>query len=185
MELKHKLLDHPFYQAWTKGEITKEQLAKYHSSYNEFITEMPNFWQKVIDGFGENSTFASKVVKDETEHIDLWQEWSSKLPITNEFPSMSDLNQELNTMTTSELLGAIQAFEVQQPEVAETKKAGLLEHYGYEASELTYFDDHMEEEAHIAFGKSLAKRFADKKEFERGFNRGAELFYNALDKYLN
>lgn len=185
MEIKHRLLDHPFYQAWTKGEVTKEQLAKYHASYNEFIEEMPKYWQKIIDGFGENGTFAAKVVQDETEHIELWQKWNSKLPKTDEFPTMADLNSELNEMSTSELLGAIAAFEMQQPEVAKTKKEGLLEHYGYEASELTYFDDHMEEEAHIAFGKSLANRFADKREYEKGFTKGAKLFYDALDKYVN
>lgn len=185
MELKCRLLDHPFYQAWTKGEITKEQLSKYHRSYQEFVEEMPKYWQKIVDGFGENSTFAKKVVQDETDHIALWESWKSKLPATNDFPGMSDVIAELDKMNTSELLGAIQSFEIQQPEVAETKKAGLIEHYGYEASELAYFDDHMEEEAHIAFGKSLAKRYADQDDYKAGLEKGSEIFYNALDKYLN
>lgn len=185
MELKHKLLDHPFYQAWTKGEISLEQLAKYHSSYNEFIELMPTYWQKIIDSFNENSKFAESVVKDETEHIALWQEWNSKLPKVDTFPRMNDVIEELDAMTKSELLGAIHAFEMQQPDVAVTKKEGLLCHYGYETAELKYFDEHMNEEAHIAFGRNLAKHHADEAEFQRGFDRGAELFYNALDKYLN
>ncbi|MDC1067897.1 hypothetical protein OAQ99_01920 [Candidatus Kapabacteria bacterium] len=185
MELKYRLLDHPFYQAWTKGEITKEQLSKYHASYREFIKEMPNYWQKIIDGFEDNSTFGARVVSDEKEHIGLWEQWQSKLPTTDGFPSMDDINSELQQMNTSELLGAIQAFETQQPEVAITKKEGLKEHYGYEDAELIYFDDHMEEEAHIAFGKSLAKRYANDSDYKKGFEKGSELFYKGLDKFLN
>lgn len=41
MNLKHKLLEHPFYQTWEKGEITKQQLSAYAKSYNEFITNIP------------------------------------------------------------------------------------------------------------------------------------------------
>lgn len=185
MELKHKLLDHPFYQSWTKGEITLEQLAKYHSSYNEFIELMPTYWQKIIESFNADSKFAQSVVEDETEHIALWQTWKSKLPQVDSFPSMNDVAAELDAMTSSELLGAIHAFEMQQPEVAVTKKEGLLCHYGYESAELKYFDEHMDEEAHIAFGRQLAKQSANQEEFRRGFDRGAEIFYNALDKYLN
>ncbi len=185
MELKHRLLDHPFYQSWTKGEITLDQLAKYHSSYNEFIELMPKYWQKIITSFNEESNFAKSVVDDETAHIALWQTWKDKLPKTDSFPRMSDVINELDSMSNSELLGAIHAFEMQQPEVAETKKEGLMCHYGYEAAELKYFDEHMDEEAHIAFGRQIAKRHANETEFNNGFNRGAELFYNALDKYLN
>ena len=98
---------------------------------------------------------------------------------------MNDVVAELDAMSSSELLGAIHAFEMQQPDVAVTKKEGLLCHYGYESAELKYFDEHMDEEAHIAFGRQLAKQSANQDEFKRGFDRGAEIFYNALDKYLN
>lgn len=185
MELKHRLLDHPFYQAWTKGDITLEQLAKYHASYNEFIELMPTYWEKIVKSFNEESKFATEVIEDEREHIALWETWKAKLPQVNSFPRMNDVIEELDKMNKSELLGAIQAFEMQQPEVAETKKEGLMCHYGYEATELKYFDEHMDEEAHIAFGRQIAKRGADMADFQRGFDRGAEIFYNALDKFLN
>lgn len=184
MELKYRLLDHPFYQAWTKGEITKEQLSKYHKSYSEFIELMPKYWEKINKSFGITSTEGAQVVADEQNHIALWEKWSSKLPETNEFPRMEEVINSMETMTPSELLGAIQAFETQQPEVAETKKEGLLCHYGYDESETTYFDDHMEEEEHIQFGNSIKEKYANKEEYERGFNRGAELFYKGLDLFV-
>jgi len=185
MELKYRVLEHPFYQSWTKGEITLDQLAKYHKSYAGFIENMPVYWQKINDTFNPESTFGKKVVADETHHIELWEKWAPKLPAVNEFPTMQSIIDELDAMNPSQLLGAIQAFEMQQPEVAKTKKEGLLCHYNMTEAETVYFDDHMEEEAHIAYGASLKARFANQEDFEVGFNRGAELFYKGLDMYLN
>ncbi|GAB5465523.1 MAG: TenA family transcriptional regulator [Candidatus Kapaibacteriales bacterium] len=185
MELKKRLLEHPFYQAWTKGEITKEQLSIYHSSYREFIGKVPEYWNKAINGLGDDSAYGKKVVAEETEHIDLWEGWVSRLPQNESFPRMTEIMESLDTMTPSELLGAIHAFEVQQPEVAVTKKEGLMCHYGYNEEELKYFDDHQEEEGHIRFGAMLAEKSANKEEFKAGFERGSELFYKGLDLFLN
>ena len=88
-------------------------------------------------------------------------------------------------MNPSELLGAIHSFEVQQPEVAKTKKEGLLNHYGFSEADTTYFDEHMNEAEHIEYGRKLANDFAVKSDFEKGFSRGSEIFYNALDRFLN
>ncbi len=39
MELKHRLLDHPFYQAWTKGDITLERNNMVSGMYYVNITD--------------------------------------------------------------------------------------------------------------------------------------------------
>lgn len=183
MELKYKLLDHPFYQAWTMGEVTPEQLSAYHKSYNEFITEMPKYWSKIAEAFGQKED-AQYIIDEEAAHIDLWAKWQNKLPEVNSFPRMETVMNAFENMTPSELLGAVHAFEIQQPEVAKTKKEGLIKWYGFNENETTYFDEHMEEEDHIAFGSKLATNFANKEEFVRGFDKGAELVYNGLDLFL-
>lgn len=91
----------------------------------------------------------------------------------------------LDRMTPSELLGALQSFEMQQPEVAATKKEGLLRHYGFLTDDLRYFDEHQREELHIAYGRSLADRFADPAEFDSGFASGSELIYHSLDEFTS
>jgi len=185
MELKYRLLDHPFYQAWSCGEITKEQLGRYHKSYAEFIELMPSLWAKAVKGLNADTQDAQAIIDDEESHIPLWDEWSEGLPKTESFPRMEIVINAFENMTVSELLGAIHAFEIQQPDVARTKKQGLIEHYGFDASVLRYFDEHMNEAEHIKFGKKLADEFANKDEFKAGFDKGAELIYNALDLYLN
>jgi pyrroloquinoline quinone (PQQ) biosynthesis protein C len=87
-------------------------------------------------------------------------------------------------MTPSELLGALHSFEIQQPEVAESKKDGLLKHYGFSEKDLKYFDEHMNEQDHISYGKYLKEEFADEEEFNKGFERGSELFFKNLNLFM-
>lgn len=184
MKLKYRLLDHPFYQSWNQGTVSQEQLSKYSQSYMELVENMPILWDRAISGLNSQSELAQEVINDETEHIGLWKKWSEKLMKAESFPRMEELHNALDAMNPSELLGAIHSFEVQQPEVAVTKKKGLIEHYGFADKDLTYFDDHMEEQKHIAFGQKLYNTVSDKKEFEKGFERGSELFYRALDNFV-
>lgn len=184
MDLQYKLIDHPFYQAWTMGQITPKQLSEYHNSYSEFISEMPNYWSKIALAF-DKTIQAQQIINEEAMHIDLWAVWKAKLPEVDSFPRMTEVLDSLADMTPSELLGAIHAFEIQQPEVAKSKKEGLLKWYGFDEGETVYFDEHIAEEDHIRFGNYLADNFADKVEFERGFRKGAKLVYHGLDLFMD
>ena len=79
MELRFKLLEHPFYQSWTKGEITIPQLSAYAAAYTEFIDRVPHLWQRVTDNLGINGAESSAIIAEETEHANLWRLWSGKL----------------------------------------------------------------------------------------------------------
>ncbi len=184
MELKHNLLDHPFYQSWNEGNITKEQLAGYGAAYQEFIDEMPAMWKNAVNGLNAMSDDARKVIADETSHIELWRKCFARLMPVDNHPGMSDVLEKIAALSPSAQLGVIHAFEVQQPAVAKTKKEGLLRHYGFTAEECIYFDEHMNEAEHIAFGQKLAREFADEKEFQYGFAYGAKLIYDSLDRFL-
>jgi pyrroloquinoline-quinone synthase len=183
MNIQPRLLDHPFYQAWTEGKVTREQLAIYHKSYAEFIRRIPDYWQKVVDAFGQDTPLGHDVVRDEREHITLWERWGKDLTPPGAHPDMQETLDAFEEMTPSQLLGALQAFEMQQPEVARTKKEGLIQFYGYREKDLIYFDEHQMEEGHIAYGKWLAESFADQAEYRDGFTRGAELVYHSLDNF--
>lgn len=184
MEPRQRLLDHPFYRAWTKGEITRDQLGAYHRSYAEFIRQVPVYWERVVLAFDEQAPGGREIVAEERSHIALWEEWGEDFPATGTAPGMSDVCREFDRLTPSQLLGALHAFEVQQPEVARTKRDGLLRFYGFRGEQLRYFDEHENEAKHIAFGSRMAETFADRKEFEAGFARGAEVVYHSLDRFV-
>ncbi len=184
MSVHPRLLDHPFYQAWNRGEISTETLSAYHQSYGEFIKRFPSFWQRVVDTFQEDLPRGASIVGEESEHIPLWEQWGSHLSPPHSFPRMTELVDVFDHMTPSQLLGAIQAFEIQQPEVARTKKDGLRRFYGLREIDLAYFDEHLDESEHIAYGSWLGENFADRKEFNEGFEQGAELIYRSLDRFI-
>lgn len=185
MELTCELLDHPFYQAWNKGEITRQQLAEYAASYQVFMGKVPELWERVLEGLDIDEATGEEVVADEEEHVGMWAQWRRELPEVEAAPQMTALFEGLDAMNPSQLAGALHAYEVQQPEVAATKRKGLLEHYGFEADRVVFFDEHMEgEEEHIAFGKAVRDKWADAEDFDAGFQKGAQLVYNSLDNFV-
>ncbi|MDD5362639.1 MAG: iron-containing redox enzyme family protein [Ignavibacteria bacterium] len=184
MKLKFRLLDHPFYQKWSKGEITEHQLADYAHSYYDFVSMMPNYWAKIIESLGVADKISLNVIKEEDEHVKLWEDFMRKYKCAI-FTGMDDLNEAFSSMNPSELLGAIHAFEIQQPEVAKSKIEGLKKYYGFKEGETEYFDEHLDESEHINLGEKIANECSDRSDFERGFNRGSELVYFALDRFLN
>ena len=183
MNIRPRLLDHPFYRAWSAGEVTTDTLAAYHRSYADLVQRVPTYWKKVVNAFQPEDPLGLSIVEEEREHILLWESWGHSLKPPQEYPSLQTLFDTCDRMSPSRLLGVLQAFEMQQPEVAATKKAGLLRHYGFLTEDLRYFDEHQREEIHIAYGRSLADRWAEPAEFEEGFTTGAELFYHSLDGF--
>jgi len=183
--LKYRLNEHPFYEAWREGRLTILQLAAYGQSYAELIREIPRLWSKVIEHAGKDLLDHLDIVAEEEEHIELWDRWSKLLPDVDNHPTMSDLIEKLDSLSPDILLGVIHAFEIQQPEVAVTKKDALIEHYGFRAEDLTYFDEHINEEEHIAFGQAISRIYSDPAEFEKGFSTGSKLLYDALDRFID
>ncbi len=184
MSVHPRLLDHPFYQAWNRGEISTEALSAYHRSYGEFIKHFPSYWQRVVNAFQQDLPRGASIVDEEFQHVPLWELWGRYLSAPPSYPGLEQLLDAFDRMTPSELLGAIQAFETQQPEVARTKREGLRRFYGIQEEDLVYFDEHLDEKNHIAYGSWLGENFADRREFNEGFERGAELIYRSLDGFV-
>lgn len=178
-----RMLDHPLYRAWEKGEVSREDLAVYHRSYADFIQSIPLYWQRVLATFRPDDPNGARIVQEERDHILLWEAWGKDFPPPEDFPRLRDILTAFERLTPSELLGALQAFETQMPEVARIKKRTLMRQYGFPEDGLVYFDLHMREEPHIAFGSWLAYRFANTQEFEAGFENGAELIYSSLHPF--
>jgi pyrroloquinoline-quinone synthase len=184
MNMQPRLLAHPFYQAWSRGEVPIQVLAQYQVAYAEFIRRIPKYWETVIAAFQPDAVQGHPVVRDEQDHVQLWELWGAHLPGAKNAPTMQEVLTAFEGMTPSQLLGAIQAFEIQQPEVARTKKEGLLKHYGFSEQSLQYFDAHCNEEKHVAYGHFLATQFADHNEYEEGFSTGSRLIYHSLDPFV-
>lgn len=183
MRATPRMLDHPLYRAWERGEASREELAVYHRSYTDLIQNIPRYWQRIVNTFRPDDVTGTRIVEEERDHILLWQAWGKEFSPPEDFPRLNEILVTFESLSPSELLGALQAFETQMPEVSRAKKRTLLRHYGVPEESLIYFDQHMMEEPHIAYGSWLAYRFANKQEFDTGYQKGAEVIYRSLDPF--
>jgi pyrroloquinoline quinone (PQQ) biosynthesis protein C len=147
---------------------------------------IPTYWECVINGLDVEDPRAETIIEEEHQHAELWEQWRVDLPEASDPPELTALFDALDGMSPSELMGALHAYETQQPAVAETKKKGLVEHYGFSADELLFFDEHIEgEDEHISFGTEIRENHADTTAFTRGFRRGADRIYHSLDAFAS
>jgi len=135
---QYNLLQHPFYLAWNEGKLTKEQMAVYAAEYGSFIQLISEGWQAA----GEQA-----IAKEEEEHYLLWKNFAGSLETKNMGSTISQVNELVNSVGNSfgsyaSALGALYAFEAQQPATASSKLEGLRKHYGSWHADETYFTIH-------------------------------------------
>jgi pyrroloquinoline-quinone synthase len=132
------LLEHPFYRAWSAGQLPLDALRNYAREYGAFISLLPQGWQTL----GDQAT-----AQEEREHAELWQRFAEGLeaspgePIIPQVIVLAEMARNLFASRES-ALGALYAFEVQQPETAQSKLAGLRAFYELPQTVEPYFELH-------------------------------------------
>jgi pyrroloquinoline-quinone synthase len=135
---------HPFYLAWREGTLPLEKLQTYAHAYGRFIGALPALWRAAGD---------EQHGKYEEEHWDMWQGFTRAVdgrvqsaPETR-VPQADALVAMTGAFTDGpEALGALYAFELQQPKTAGTKLEGLRAHYPLGEEAEAYFIEHMNDE---------------------------------------
>ena len=159
---QYRILSHPFYEKWSEGKTPVEKLKRYAEEYGAFISLMPMGWKTLND---------HHTVEEEEEHIELWEKFANSLGTKigvskiNEIQSLIDSTNKLfNSPETA--IGALYAFEVQQPETATSKLDGLRKFYDLSSEADEYFIEHThnhhEAEKLINLMESLSKEDQEK-----------------------
>jgi pyrroloquinoline-quinone synthase len=123
---KHSLLEHPFYVAWSMGSLPVAALKEYAREYGAFIATISQGWRAA----GEQ-----EIARIEQGHSRVWEEtFAASLDTSVAAPQIKEVADllELTGEMFSEYataLGALYAFEAQQPFTAQSKLKGLGEHY--------------------------------------------------------
>ena len=143
----HNLLNHPLYQAWSAGELSLETLRSYAREYGAFISTIPQGWETIDN---------AEIAAEETEHIDLWADFATGLDTAvseAQIPEVKSLVETANALFSERTtaLGALYAFEAQQPATSQSKLAGLKAFYQLPKTVEPYFETHSynEHEAEI------------------------------------
>ena len=158
---KH-LLTHPFYLAWTRGELSKEALADYARQYYHHVAAFPTYLSAVHAGCDDQPTrkqLLDNLVDEEAgspNHPELWLQFAGGLGVSKSdvqsAPKWNETSNLIDTFrsvcsegTTAEGLAALYAYESQIPAVSESKIKGLVENYGMTKPEdYQYFTVHIE-----------------------------------------
>ncbi|HVL37778.1 MAG TPA: iron-containing redox enzyme family protein [Fimbriimonadaceae bacterium] len=131
------LNSHPFYQDWRMGTLPIEKLRDYAAEYGRFVGTIAQGWDTVGEqGFAE----------EERVHERLWAQF--QLAISSGAASSRPQTETLVTSarnlfsTAPEAVGALYAFEAQQPHTSQSKLDGLNEHYQVSDAGKEYFAVH-------------------------------------------
>jgi len=134
---QHDLNTHPFYQDWRAGTLPLTKLVDYSGEYGMFVSTIAAGW----DTIGEHHYAA-----EEREHEVLWDDFKGALgfEIHSSHPQTDVLvNAAQNLFSTkAAAIGALYAFEAQQPHTAQSKLEGLNEHYTISDAGKKYFAVH-------------------------------------------
>ena len=152
------LNQHPFYQAWRAGTLPVERLREYATEWAPFIAVLDAGWERI----GEPA-----YAQEEREHDVLWSKFRAALASAGEAsrPQSATLLAVGRHAFASvpEALGALYSFEVQQPATAQSKLAGLREHYAgtVDTDGQRYFVEHAVETDEPAMLASKIEQLSD------------------------
>jgi pyrroloquinoline-quinone synthase len=147
------VLEHPFYERWSAGELSGEELACYAGEYRHAAVALAEASQAAAAKAGPAHASGLRChAAEETAHVELWDDFARASAAA---PGCSDGDDALEQTracvrawtaggTLLEHLAVLYAIEAGQPEISTTKLEGLERHYGYgeEGSALEYFKVH-------------------------------------------
>ena len=181
---KH-LLSHPFYLAWTRGELSKDALKDYARQYYHHVAAFPTYLSAVhaqCDDQATRKQVLSNLIDEEAgspNHPELWKKFAQGLGVNDidlarieKQPETKELIETFRSVcgqgSTAEGLGALYAYESQIPSICESKIEGLKKHYGFTKPEhYEYFTVHIEaDREHSAAEREMLSRYINERNFE-------------------
>jgi pyrroloquinoline-quinone synthase len=181
---KH-LLKHPFYLAWTRGELSKQALTDYARQYYHHVAAFPTYLSAVHAQCEDQATrkqLLSNLIDEEAgsaNHPELWKQFTQGLGVNDidlarieKQPETKELIERFRSAcgqgSTAEGLGALYAYESQIPSICESKIDGLKKHYGFAKPEhYEYFTVHIEaDREHSAAEREMLGRYINERNFE-------------------
>jgi pyrroloquinoline-quinone synthase len=153
------VLEHPFYERWSAGELSGAELACYAGEYRHAVIALAEASRAAAAKAGPaHAPGLRRHAAEETAHVELWDDFARATGAQPETvdgedapapaPALAQTQACARTWTAGESLlehlAVLYAIEAGQPQISTTKLEGLTEHYGYseEGPALEYFKVH-------------------------------------------
>ena len=181
---KH-LLTHPFYLAWTRGELSREALVDYARQYYQRVAAFPTYLSAIHSKCDDQATrkeVLKNLIDEEAgspNHPELWLNFAEGLGMTAhdaqnavKWPETKNLIDTFRSVcrdgSTAEGLATLYAYESQIPAICESKIDGLKKHYGFvDPKRYEYFSVHIEaDREHSEAEQKLLGGYLDNQNFE-------------------
>jgi pyrroloquinoline-quinone synthase len=207
---KYDLLCHPFYKAWSAGELTREDLREYALDYYQHVHAFPSylaaFALRLNEGELRRAVLANMrdelggedaSSKTEEAHSEMWLDFAKGMGAGHSgfghkaVPEIDELVSHFSTVASEgspeEVLAAFYAYESQVPRVAKEKERGLREMYGADDRATRYFTLHATADVYHSnvWREQLAKRVKANPECADGALDAAQAAAKALWSVLD
>ncbi len=156
---RYDLLCHPYYKAWTAGELTRDDLREYAGDYYHHVAAFPTYLSalhsRLDDGEARRAVLRNLCEEeiDGRAHSELWLDFAEGMgadreavrqrePIAEVHEAVAEFRRVAREGSTAEALAAFYAYESQVPRVAKEKADGLAQRYGADAKTCGYFQLH-------------------------------------------
>jgi len=159
---KHDLLCHPFYKAWSAGELSRDDLREYAQDYYDHVKSFPVYLAEFSLRLDESelrravlANMADEKGEDSMEnpeHAELWLDFAEGMGSRRDLrghrplPEVRQLTSFFHAVasegTPEEALAAFYVYESQVPRVAKENARGLREMYGADEKTCGYFTLH-------------------------------------------
>jgi pyrroloquinoline-quinone synthase len=178
------LLKHPFYLAWTRGELSKEALRDYARQYYHHVAAFPTYLSAVhakCEDQDVRKELLNNLIDEEAgspNHPELWLQFAEGLGVsevdvrnTTKEPETKTLIDTFRSIcgdgSTAEALATLYAYESQIPVICESKIEGLKKHYNFtNPKHYQYFTVHIEaDREHSAAERKMLSRYVDNRNF--------------------
>jgi pyrroloquinoline-quinone synthase len=153
------LLNHPFYQAWSAGELTRDDLREYSAAYYHHVAAFPThlsaLHSRLPDGELRRAVLRNLCDEeiDGRAHADLWLDFAEAMgnrredvratkPIQQVQDLLDTFRRLVRECSPAGALAALYAYESQVPEIAKVKANGLRNRYGVDERSCRYFSLH-------------------------------------------
>lgn len=157
---RHDVLEHPFYQRWSAGELTAEELADYSGQYRHAVAAIATLSEQIAADLPDHPELDGHAA-EERQHIDLWDGFAAAVGGDSGAGANAETADCVEVWTERDgalaALARLYAIESGQPEISKTKLEGLAEHYGVtDAPGTRYFTVHRGRDVeHAAEGREL------------------------------
>jgi pyrroloquinoline-quinone synthase len=179
------LLDHPFYQTWTRGELGVESLRDYAVQYAKHVDAFPRYLS-ALHSHTESASTRRHILENLNDeeagspnHPELWIQFAEGIGVPEEQVSVTAIQGETRALIDhflrvcrsgriAEGLAALYAYESQIPDVSRSKIDGLVQHYGItDDTVYEYFTVHEEADVeHSRIERQLLGEYLNDENFE-------------------